>query len=125
MAGFRSNNEKPKGSCVRAIRSTVQEFASNTTIHGVTYVFDNAVKALDNILWFFVVCVSAGIAIYMSLDAWNTWKEAPVLTSISSTGLPLQKVDFPAITICSQGFIKVIYITISNFISFCSSICAS
>ena len=64
-------------------------------------------KAFDNLLWLLVVCLGTGIAIYMSVLAWNTWKEAPVITSVSSTGLPLQKVDFPAITICSQGLIQV------------------
>ena len=46
------------------------------------------------------------MAVYWSYDAWITWKEHPVLTSVSSTGLPLQKIDFPAITICSQGLIQ-------------------
>ena len=92
----------------KAIDSTVHEFASSTTIHGIAYIFDRALKVLDNILWFLVVCFGAGVAIYMSLDAWNTWKDAPVLTSVSSTGLPLRKIDFPAITICSQGLIQVV-----------------
>ena len=92
---------------MKAVNSTVHEFASSTTIHGIAYVFDRAIKAIDNVLWFLVVCFGAGLAIYMSLDAWNTWKSAPVLTSVSSTGLPLRKIDFPAITICSQGLIQV------------------
>ena len=73
MVGFRSrvglNEEEWKGGGLKAIKSTVHDFASNTTIHGVAYVFNNAVKVLDNILWFFIVCLGAGIAIYMSLHA--------------------------------------------------------
>ena len=92
---------------LRAINSTIHEFASSTTIHGIAYVFDKAIKAIDHVLWFFIVCFGTGIAIYMSFDAWNTWKDAPVLTSVSSTGLPLRKINFPAITICSQGLIQV------------------
>ena len=90
-----------------AIGSTVQEFAKITTIHGVAYVFDRAIKSIDKLLWFLIVCFGASVAVYMSLDAWKTWKDAPVLTSVSSTGLPLRKIDFPAITICSQGLIQV------------------
>ena len=92
---------------LQAANSTIHEFASSTTIHGISYVFDRAIKAIDHVLWLLVVCFGAGVAVYMSLDAWNTWKEAPVLTSVSSTGLPLRKIDFPAITICSQGLIQV------------------
>ena len=92
---------------LKAVNSTVHEFAISTTIHGIAYVFDRAIKTIDHVLWSLVVCFGAGVAVYMSLDAWNTWKDAPVLTSVSSTGLPLRKIDFPAITICSQGLIKV------------------
>ena len=91
-----------------AIGSTVQEFAKITTIHGIAYIFDRAIKSIDKLLWFLIVCFGAGVAVYMSLDAWKTWKDAPVLTSVSSTGLPLRKIDFPAITICSQGLIQVV-----------------
>ena len=91
----------------KAIKSTLCQFANVTTIHGVAYVFDRTIQTLDNLLWFISVCVGAGLAIHMSLDAWKTWKESPVLTSVRSTGLPLENVDFPAITICSQGLIKV------------------
>ena len=104
---FRHNKNVPGLKPFVAIGSTVQEFAKSTTIHGIAYIFDRALKALDNFLWFLIVCFGAGVAVYMSLDAWNTWKEAPVLTSVRSTGLPLRKIDFPAITICSQGLIQV------------------
>ena len=95
---------------LKAANSTLHEFAESTTIHGIAYVFDRAIKGLDNILWFLVVCFGAGVAVYMSLDAWNTWKDAPVLTSVSSTGLPLRNIEFPAITICSQGLIQVMFV---------------
>ena len=99
---------------LKAANSTLHEFAESTTIHGIAYVFDRAIKGLDNILWFLVVCFGAGVAVYMSLDAWNTWKDAPVLTSVSSTGLPLRNIEFPAITICSQGLIQVMIFTAIN-----------
>ena len=91
-----------------AIKSTIQEFARTTTIHGIAYVFDNALKTFDRILWILAVCLGTGFAIILSLEAWIDWKDSPVLTSVSSTGLPIQNIDFPAITICSQGLIKVI-----------------
>ena len=110
MTSYRSGGifqKHEKDSILKVIKSTTHEFANSTTIHGITYVFDRGIKAFDNLLWLLVVCFGTGIAVYMSVLAWNTWKEAPVLTSVSSTGLPLQKIDFPAITICSQGLIQV------------------
>ena len=92
----------------RAIKSTIQEFATTTTIHGISYVSDKTVKAFDRILWIVALCLGTGFAIILSLEAWIEWKDSPVLTSVSSTGLPIHTIDFPAITICSQGLIKVI-----------------
>ena len=91
----------------KAIHSTFCEFANVTTIHGLAYVFDKTIKAIDYVFWFIAVCLGTGLAIYSSFDAWKEWKASPVLTSIRSTGLPLQNISFPAITICSQGLIKV------------------
>ena len=92
----------------KAIKTTtIHEWANCTTVHGILYVFDTALKILDRLLWFLICCFGLFLAVYWSYDAWITWKEHPVLTSVSSTGLPLQKIDFPAITICSQGLIQV------------------
>ena len=37
------------------------------------------------------------------LQAYETWQDNPVLTSLHTTGLPISEIDFPAITICGQG----------------------
>ena len=92
----------------RVFKDTVNEYASSSSAHGIAYIFDNALKAFDRILWILAVCLGIGFAIILSLKAWIDWKDSPVLTSVSSTGLPIQNIDFPAITICSQGLIKVI-----------------
>ncbi len=36
----------------------------------------------------------------LSYDDWNT---RPVLTTVSSTGFPISKIPFPAVTFCSHG----------------------
>ena len=39
-------------------------------------------------------------------QAYNDWQDNPVLTTVQTTGMPISKIDFPAITICSQGTIN-------------------
>lgn len=92
---------------LEAAKSTVKDFASSTTIHGITYIFDAAIKILDRLFWILVVACGVFLAVLLSYQAWDDWKSNPVLTSVSSTGLPLRKVDYPAITLCSQGIIQV------------------
>ena len=38
--------------------------------------------------------------------AWNDWQDNQVLTSVSTTALPISEIEFPAITICGQGSIS-------------------
>ena len=92
----------------KAVSKTSQEFASNTTIHGITYIFDSALLYVERILWIFIVIGSASLGIYMSYDAYKTWQDDPMITTVSSTGLPLKNIEYPAITICSQGMVQAI-----------------
>ena len=50
-------------------------------------------------------CVLGLVFIRISPQAYNDWQENPVLTSVKTTGKPISEMEFPAITICSQGTI--------------------
>ena len=41
-----------------------------------------------------------------SYTIYKEWQNQPVLTTIGTTGLPIEKIKFPAITICGQGSSK-------------------
>ena len=49
------------------------------------------------------------------LQAYETWQDNPVLTSLHTTGLPISEIDFPAITICGQGSIYEVLNTYNHF----------
>ena len=67
---------------LKTAKDTLYEFAGNTTIHGISYIFNTAIVAFERALWFVAVSAFVGLAVYWSLDAWMTWKENPVLTSV-------------------------------------------
>ena len=35
-------------------------------------------------------------------------QENPVITSVSTTALPIERVPFPAVTVCAQGLVQQI-----------------
>ena len=41
-----------------------------------------------------------------SYTIYEEWENNPVLTTIGTTGLPIEKLKFPSITICGQGSSK-------------------
>jgi hypothetical protein len=43
------------------------------------------------------------LSIYWSYYLYADWQEKPVLTTVTTTALPVTQVDFPAVTICSEG----------------------
>jgi len=38
-----------------------------------------------------------------SVEAYNDWQDNPVITTVGTTAYPIQKIEFPAVTICGQG----------------------
>ena len=43
------------------------------------------------------------LGIYWSIYLYLDWQDKPVLTTVTTTALPISQVEFPAITICSEG----------------------
>ena len=44
--------------------------------------------------------------IHSTIETWNEWQDNPTITTINTTAYPIQNIEFPAITICSQGTAK-------------------
>lgn len=87
----------------RPFSKTLIEYSSSSTTHGIFYIFERDRLVLERVLWFAVVIIAIMFAVSWSLLAYYEWQDVPMLTTISTTGLPIQDVPFPSITICAQG----------------------
>ena len=85
------------------VAKTANEYASDSNLHGIAYFCEDGLLVAERILWVVIVILAFIIAILMTVAAYNSWQADPVLTSVGTTGFPIEEVDFPAITICSQG----------------------
>ena len=70
----------------KASNKTISDFAANTTIHGIQYIFDGAVLFIEKIAWLTIFIGFAYLAIYWSVESFNYWKRHPVLTTVKTTG---------------------------------------
>ena len=70
----------------RAGKQTVLEYAANSTIAGISYIFDGTLLILERLLWLLAFGVLVILSVKWSLDAYNQWQESPVLTSVKTTG---------------------------------------
>ena len=87
---------------MKSFAQTAREYSNSTSIHGIPYIFEKDAFIFERTLW--VLAVSCGIilATVMSATAYFDWKDSPILTTVATTGYPIEKIEFPAITICAQ-----------------------
>ena len=95
--------EEDKGAAKGPFFQTVHEYAEVATTHGIYYIFESGRLVLERVFWVIVVILALLFAIGLSVSAYDNWKANPVLTSVGTTGYPIEKVAFPSITICPQG----------------------
>ena len=102
MSSNEDDLKKNKKPCFK----TLKEYSASSTTHGISYVFEDDRLLIERFLWVIVIIIAIYIAASFSIDAYVNWQENPVLTSVGTTGHPIEKVEFPAITICAQGSAK-------------------
>ena len=102
MSSNEDDLKKKKKPCFK----TLKEYSASSTTHGISYVFEDDRLLIERFLWVVVIIIAIYIAASFSIQAYVNWQENPVLTSVGTTGYPIEKVEFPAITICAQGSAK-------------------
>lgn len=75
-----------------------QEFADNTTLHGIRYVFMKR-HLLFRLIWLVLLLSSGGYYIFTVYRAFNKFYSRPINTVIKTKHI--NEMDFPAVTICS------------------------
>ena len=59
--------------------------------------------------WLLVVIGFSCLALYWSVEDYLHWRYHPVLMTTSTVSNGLEKVPFPSIALCSQGFVSEIW----------------
>ena len=84
---------------------TSQGYASNTTIHGISYLFE-CHRGVESFLWFLVVVAAMMFTILQTTTLYTDWQNEPVITNLDTIAMPIKDIEFPAVTICPQGAIS-------------------
>ena len=75
-----------------------REFTEDTTLHGIRYMFMKRHFAI-RLIWFVLLLASGGFYLFLVYSAFDKFYSRPITTVINTTRL--NKMVFPAITICS------------------------
>ena len=84
---------------------TSQGYASNTTIHGISYLFESR-PGIESLLWFLIVIAAMMFTILQTTTLYADWQNEPVITNLDTIAMPIKDIEFPAVTICPQGTIS-------------------
>ena len=65
-----------------ALSQTTEEYASRSSIHGISYIFDKDLHLGERLLWLAVVLVFLGVAATMTWNFWSQWRNEQVTKDI-------------------------------------------
>ncbi|CAB4059014.1 ASICN [Lepeophtheirus salmonis] len=99
----------------KKIQKTLKDYAEVSTGHGIRYIFEDKGNGLTRFIWATMVIGFIVISSIISKDAYDDWGNNPILTSVATTGLPIEKIQFPAITLCNQGNVKEVTQNVIKF----------
>ena len=70
----------PKKPTMRSnITQTTKDYASRSSIHGISYIFDKDLSLMDRLLWLIIVLVFLGSATAMTWNFWSQWRNEQVM----------------------------------------------
>ena len=87
---------------------TAKDFFSSTTAHGLAYIVEEGVLLVERVFWAIVVLLAIAFCIWQVITIWLDWQQNPVVTSLETVALPIEEIEFPAVTICPQGSVNSI-----------------
>ena len=88
---------------MEAIVKDAKEFSSATTIHGISYLTSSDHSIGSKLFWMVTVVLAILGTSYQVFSMWWLWGELPVITTLDTISYPIEKLDFPAVTLCPQG----------------------
>ncbi len=77
----------------------IRRFYTESTIHGVQYLAPDR-SLCTRILWLCLMVLAIILASLVVLSLLENWQQNPIVTTIETTNYPVQKIPFPAITVC-------------------------
>ena len=85
------------------VENILRDYSSESSIHGIQYLANRKHSICGRAFWIMVVCMSLACTSYQVFNIWRQWVDDPVVTTLNTISLPVERIDFPAVTLCPQG----------------------
>ncbi|KAJ0172807.1 hypothetical protein K1T71_011946 [Dendrolimus kikuchii] len=88
------------------IITSLDEFAQNSTLHGLRFIVDRTLNYVEKLFWLIVVIVSIVMCSFLIHNMWFKWQSNPIIITMNENLVPVDSVYYPSLTICPQIKIK-------------------
>ena len=85
------------------VLDTLRDYSSNSSIHGVPYLGSPEHSRCGRLFWIITICVALTCTLSQVFNLCYQWVDDPVVTTLETISLPVEQIDFPAVTLCPQG----------------------
>ena len=85
------------------LHTTADDYAEGATVHGVGYIFNELLPTIDRVIWAVSVTFFFILAIFFTTNSYFDWQDNLVITTLKNTAKDVTELEFPAVTICSEG----------------------
>ncbi|XP_045454262.1 pickpocket protein 28-like [Melitaea cinxia] len=90
----------------RSLCQDMREYLLTSTLHGLRYIGEKKLTWLERFFWLIAFGSSLICAGFFILNVYAKWRMSPMIVSINPENMPLNKLPFPAITICNVNQAK-------------------
>ncbi len=80
----------------KSLYEIIQNYSEYSSIVGLLYVFMPDQTAAGKLFWITVIVLMLVLGMYWSIVIYQDWQDQVVITTASSTALPVTNVEFPA-----------------------------
>ncbi|XP_032675500.1 pickpocket protein 28-like [Odontomachus brunneus] len=99
-------SKKRKHPACSELAELARQYCANSTLHGLRYVGDTGLSAVERIFWAVSFTTALIIAVYYIVYLYQRWNGAPIIISLSPEPVALDEIPFPAVTICNMNHAK-------------------
>ena len=72
----------------------IRDYSEYSSIQGLIYIFQSNQTMIGKLFWILVVVLMLMLGAYWSVNAYNSWQEDPVLTTVTTTAYPVTQVNY-------------------------------
>ena len=84
----------------------IYAYFSETTVHGFHYIVTGR-NWLERLFWAILIVSGFTLSGLIFYRAYNDWDETPLETTIEQVSLPVEKLNYPAVTVCHPAELQM------------------